>query len=692
MDDFIVPDDEVDEEDEEDEEGEEDEEDEDVEEEEDHGVEEDARREEEEVERQEARKRKKRRRSVIDDDEDDEDDDNGEDDEEGERPARRADNGQDSSEDEEMVIHQKKRPARRDDERASAEAGRRRKKRKKKRREERVDDEPFSHAALFQQMLQQDEEEKSRKAVVAAVKLEEAFGHYIRVLATAAIGGVRSLRKLHKRDADVGNGFLRGCYNKVESHICTTRESRIGSGAWGAKRQQVLNTVSRLCFLANRSLDEAERLNMCDYRCDLCGRKEGARNQGVSYEIKFSGIPKRFLVLRSTAFPHCQCLAVAKGFPYDGKGIWEARSWATWPECLNAKQGVLPDHRDAHLAALAERRRHWDSSLASRHISSYMRTDRRSQADRADDGERDQEIIDVDDDDDDDGEDDENEKNSSRNDDDYDGGSDGNAHDEDGEGSEDKEDDFEELVVFVGKTCRDRIWRYHNLIHYKLRLLFRIKKFADQVNAQDVDELVAHEDFVESEWGKLNKCLDGALSLDGGLQEREDQESGLGNMQAFLHRNDSSYRPQTNGDDAEDDAVVAIAESDDNDGPPGGAEDDSDVEEDEVVVEPQSSSTQPHRTPATKREDDRTTSAVSQRAKKFSTTDLSARRGYKLQSRIGGRFRDPLSSRKPEGGSTGKANGSGSRRAQQMAARGSAFRRRSAPDIMEMLRHQTGME
>ena len=492
----------------------------------------------------------------------------------------------DSEDSEDMIIHQRRQPgaaARAEAEaaRAEEERRRRRKKKKKKRRSRERDSEISIHQRLLMSHRLSDANAASRANSVAKVKLKDAFLQYMRMLAAVAIEGAAGAERCGDEGADLSapGGFLRGCCRKMEKHICTMRESALGSGAWGAKRQALMRVVNQLPNLKYAALFQHEREQLKFEKCALCGRSGASGKQGgVSFRVTLYG------------------------YPYSAPEMWEERSWGTWHELLNPRAGLMPEHHAAALRAKAERRR---NASGSRSITDFT-AGRRAPG----------EVVVLS------------------------SGSEAEAEGAEEEGEDADVERWREECILVGSSCRNRLWQYHNLVHYKYRLLHRIARYLSQSKERlDADEVVADTDFVASEWKRLEKTLSMAANHGAGMRindnelgEWSDAEDARENMNNFLRRNRRAAPPEDGSEEdapeAARDRIVddarAFADSDEE----GAAKEEplEDVEEDEET-----------HGAAAAAADGALLGAAGPPAK-----PPPAGGTYRLESKLRGRFRDPL--------------------------------------------------
>jgi len=285
-----------------------------------------------------------------------------------------------------------------------------------------------------------------------------------------------------------------GAVKQIEDIICTTRESLLGSGAWNREYTQHMQT--RPFFTVAFKEEDRDMVP-----CAACHRKSKWQANGSE--------------------PPIRTVAYMYGTGYDARRVWNS---ARWPEYMPQdvfmwRSGEKLRRKKRKLKQLQKKQQlNEDGSRSGNETddSGIIEVLRRNKGKGDCEGEDSSQLENV-----------ESESES-------DGASDDSASDDGGLDEEDEEEleaakwwlrkwpqdllSGKDEKFFLGGACTSRSQMYHNLLHYKFRLLYRVRGKLE-AHKGDVDALMSDLKFVKDETGRFARMLDLAGRRYGGAEQ-----------------------------------------------------------------------------------------------------------------------------------------------------------------------------
>ena len=351
--------------------------------------------------------------------------------------------------------------------------------------------EEMSGPAMYWQvdaMLDQKEEEltRARGHSKRHHSRKEAMHLYLEMLARAHVQ-----KDFSMDDAEAYK--YAGAVKQIEDIICTTRESLLGSGAWNREYTQHMQT--RPFFTVAFKEEDRDMVP-----CAACHRKSKWLANGSE--------------------PPIRTVAYMYGTEYDARRVWNS---ARWPE-------YMP--QDVFMWRSGEKLR-----LKNRKLRQQRRKKQQTDEDDARSGSEtdDSSIIEILPRNKSKGEgEDSSQLENMESESEPDGALEDSASDDSGLDEEDEEEleaakwwlrkwpqdllSGKDKKFFLGGACTSRSQMYHNLLHYKFRLLYRVRGKLEAYKS-DVDALMSDLKFVKAETSRFARMLDLAGRRYGGAEQ-----------------------------------------------------------------------------------------------------------------------------------------------------------------------------
>ena len=368
--------------------------------------------------------------------------------------------------------------------------------------EEEEDDEEMDGPLMYYQVnaaMEDDEENDHTLNLRQSFEVPEAIKIYVEFLARVHLDEDFLVKVYKKRKEQKYSRFLAAA-RQIENKICTVRESLLGSGAWAGGGSEYAHEISERPFYQVTDAPGCWEEDHSEWpRCSACNRA-------------------------SKSLP---CLVYCFGTHYDAKRAWSSQEWnefmppstflyeESWYAAAMGRQKKKSNDDDGDDDD--------DDDDSVIQPTKEPVTNNSSSKDKKSSSSKSKKVIVLDDDDDDDSDIDENRKND----------------------EEDDEEDEEETAPqvlqwwqrkwppqlmegkeskwFLSGHCKGRTQLYHTLLHYKFRLLMKIKEKLQAVHG-NIAEFLSNNTFVKSEVSRYQTLLDLTSKLFGGKSMDESAE------------------------------------------------------------------------------------------------------------------------------------------------------------------------
>jgi hypothetical protein len=413
------------------------------------------------------------KRIVIDDDDEDENENEDEDERQGGK--------EDSSEEEDDRRERKRRRhSSRSKKPSAASASSSSEEEEEEEEEDSSDDEGGANydPSLYWQVDAMREEEdavgSSSLQLRQSFSPEEAMAAYVELLARAHLRP-EFIREILEKKKQPANARLLSAARQLENKMCTMRESLLASGAWSGGGSEFARELSCRPFYITGARVDMLKDSGCDERCAACNR-----------------------VSKTAAPIHVYLF----GQPYDAKEVWMSQTWDTL-----VPKSVFVHTERGNAQAQAQKARRREAGVHA--------------------GGREEEVVEL--------------GSSSE-------GDSSSAGDEDDDEEEDEEDREthartawwarkwpgkltagKESRWLLSGHCKHRTQLYHSMLHYKMRLLLKIRERLE-VHHFSVQELLNDQAFINHEVSRYESLQDLATSQFGGKGMEDRLERGLNSL------------------------------------------------------------------------------------------------------------------------------------------------------------------